>query len=425
MHTRQSGAAHVPILFFLILLVLFLGALGFGYVTLTKNNELEQQIASARQDADTAKGQVLIRDHYIADIGEVFKLPGTYNGRPQVSKEDYKNQTLEGVSGVMDPTAVRQKLESFARQVEVSNSNGLDDLFGAVNGRVEALKKREADIAADRDKIAQEKATIDANFARATNDHSSAQQNLRDQLNQTSQTFNAQVADVRNLLDSTRQNLRDKIDEADKAREAFTSEKKALNHELGKVRSQNTALNSKLDLIPPPDKADGKVIAARNNVAKAWIGLGRKDMLQPGTIFRVKNPNSDAVKAYATVGTVEQERAEVTLSGVVDPVGDQVREGDLLFNDLYTPNLPRNVYLMGRFSYPYNKPELEKLLTNLGNKVHHKMEPGVDLVILGNDSITEEGDGFIPVTDTAEYKEALNLGVVFAPLHKIRDLIKL
>ena len=30
MHTRQSGAAHVPMMFFLILLIMFLGALGFA-----------------------------------------------------------------------------------------------------------------------------------------------------------------------------------------------------------------------------------------------------------------------------------------------------------------------------------------------------------------------------------------------------------
>ena len=80
---------------------------------------------------------------------------------------------------------------------------------------------------------------------------------------------------------------------------------------------------------------------------------------------------------------------------------------------------------MGRFSYPYNKPQLEQLLKNLGNKVVAKMGPGVDTVILGNDSVNENGDGFDKVLESQEYKEAINLGVEFAPLLKIRDLIKL
>ena len=72
----------------------------------------------------------------------------------------------------------------------------------------------------------------------------------------------------------------------------------------------------------PPDVADGKVIVARNGVPMGFINLGRKDLLQPGTMFEVKNPNNPAVKGYATVTRVEEDRAEVALSNFVDPVGD-------------------------------------------------------------------------------------------------------
>lgn len=425
MHTRQSGAAHVPILFFLILLVLFLGALGFGYVTLDKNNNLEAQHAKDVVSMKTLTGQNLLFRHYIEDLGNVIKQFGAYAGRANISAEDYANQTTDGVTGVMDPTQVKQKMEAFARQVEVSSAGSLEGLFGAVNGRVEALKKRVEDITGERDRVAQEKTAVDASFEQARNSHSAAQQNLRDQLGQTQQQHAAQRADLESHLNTTRQNLRDKNDELSGEREQRATEKKQLLTEQGKLRGHNTALVEKLAMKHPPDAPDGKVIAARNNVLSAWISLGRKDMLQTGTIFRLKNPNSDKVKAYAEVTRVEQERAEVRIYDVVAPVADQVREGDLLYNELYSPNTKRNVYMLGRFSYPYHKPELEKLLKSLGNKVHAKMEPGVDLVLLGNDSITEEGDGFVPITDTPEYKEALNLGVEFAPLHKVRDLIKL
>lgn len=73
---------------------------------------------------------------------------------------------------------------------------------------------------------------------------------------------------------------------------------------------------------------DGKIIVAKAGVTAAFINLGRKDMLQPGTIFRVLNKNSTVVKAYATVVRVEQDKAEVTLSEVRDPLTDAVREGD-------------------------------------------------------------------------------------------------
>ena len=38
---------------------------------------------------------------------------------------------------------------------------------------------------------------------------------------------------------------------------------------------------------------------------------------------------------------IEDERAEVRLYDFVDPVGNWASEGDLLFNDLYTPRVTR------------------------------------------------------------------------------------
>ena len=80
---------------------------------------------------------------------------------------------------------------------------------------------------------------------------------------------------------------------------------------------------------------------------------------------------------------------------------------------------------MGRFSAPYNKPELTNLLKRLGNNVVDKMAPGVDTVILGGDPVNEAGDGFASVQDSAEFKLASELRVEFAYLSSIRDLIKL
>jgi hypothetical protein len=271
----------------------------------------------------------------------------------------------------------------------------------------------------------QDKATTDAGFRTAQKDHSDRQAALANDLNTTRTSLTEQNNRTQGLLTQTQGNLNSTRDELIAAKEAHTAEIKKKDAEIAQLRAHNTALVSKLTLINPPSVADGQVIAARNNVAQAFINLGRKDMLQPGTIFRVCNPNSKDVKAYATVVRVEQEKAEVQLSGVVDPVADQVREGDKLYNDLYTPNQSRSIFLMGRFGYPYNKPELEKLLTALGNKVCAKMGPGVDLVILGDKTINEAGDGFEEITESPDYKNALNLGVEFAPLHKIRDLIKL
>ena len=60
MHNRQSGAAHVPIMFFLLLLLMFFGALGFGWVQQTNNAELKKEVAQAKADLKTIQGLSLI-----------------------------------------------------------------------------------------------------------------------------------------------------------------------------------------------------------------------------------------------------------------------------------------------------------------------------------------------------------------------------
>ena len=83
------------------------------------------------------------------------------------------------------------------------------------------------------------------------------------------------------------------------------------------------------------------------------------------------------------------------------------------------------MFLMGRFSAPYQKEQLANLLRRLGNRVVMKMGPGVDTVLLGNNPVNEAGDGFSIVQDSAEFKMANELRVEFTYLSKIADLIKL
>ena len=208
-------------------------------------------------------------------------------------------------------------------------------------------------------------------------------------------------------------------------REEALTEKKKLQGEISMLKTQLSALVQRDALRQPPNVADGKVVAAENGIPKAFINLGRKDMLQPGTVFRIKSPNSTAVKGYAEVTRVEDERAEVRLYNFTDPIANYATEGDLIFNDLFTPRVTRTMYLMGRFSAPYGKEKLTNLLRRLGNRVVSKMAPGVDTVVLGNNPVNEAGDGFDAVESSAEFKKANELRVEFTYLAKIADLIKL
>jgi hypothetical protein len=290
---------------------------------------------------------------------------------------------------------------------------------------VNASKQRITDIESERDKAMTDKAAIDAEFQKATGEATNKATEYERNLQQSRSDFGAaiQSKDANNA--SLTQSLNDKNAELSTAREDAAKREKEMRGEINKRDIRLSAMTERDRMRNPPDVADGKIIVARNGVPMGFINLGRKDLLQPGTMFEVKNPHNPAVKGYATVTRVEEERAEVALSKFVDPVGDYAREGDLIYNPLYTPGMTRTIYLMGRFTAPYNKEQLTMLLKRLGNKVVDKMSPGVDTVVLGNDPVNEAADGFISVKDSEEYKEAHRLNVEFTYLNVIRDLIKL
>jgi len=414
-------------MFFLILLVMFLGAVGYAYVVTDNNQKLRSDNAQLQADNDAKDGKNILFEHYVEDVGAVFQQPGRYSHRTNVSEEIYASQSLDDVTGVMDPKALRAKFDSFGTQLGIAKTNGLDDLVTSVANKVQSLEQRLADAEVARDSALTAKAATDTEFVSSTANHSRAAGEWRQSLEQARADYNSGIAGRDSTISQLQENVRDKDDALNSEQEARAVERKDLQGQIGGLKMHNSALVNKDRLRNPISVADGKVVSARSGLANAFISLGRKDMLQPGTIFRVKNQNSDAIKAYATVVRVEQDRAEVQLSDVVDEIGDPVRRGDQLYNDLYTPGKynKRIIYLMGRFSYPYNKPRLVELLESLGNSVVANMQPGVDTVILGNSVPNADMDGTTELEDTEEYKQAVEWGVEFASLRKLSDLIKL
>jgi hypothetical protein len=409
--------------FFLILLLLFLGALGFAYNTVTKNGELTKERDTLREDARTMQKKMLLVDHYIEDLGKVIGKLGKYSGRQNV---DYGTPpaTLDSPS-VMNPAEIKKLMDDSCAGAEVSIASSLENAFTAMISKVNASKQAVADSATERDKVVLEKEAIDKSFQAATAEWNKLSADSARTIAQATSDFGNQLQSKDANIGSLQESVKQKNDELTTAREEAAKREKDLRNEINKRDIRLSAMTERDRLRQPPDVADGKIIVARNGVPMGFINLGRKDLLQPGTMFEVKNPNNPAVKGYATVTRVEEERAEVALSKFVDPVGDFAREGDLLYNPLFTPRMTRSIYLMGRFTAPYNKEQLTLLLKRLGNKVVDKMGPGVEMVLLGNDPVNEAGDGFTILKDSEEYKEAHRLNVEFTYLSTIRDLIKL
>lgn len=423
MHNRQTGAAHVPIMLFILVLVLFLGATAFAFMANTEIAEMRTQRNQANEEAEALRKKDLLVSHYVKDIGDVINKPGAYTGR-EGQEAVYGGATIT-YPGLMKPSEVRAAMDASLTAGGLAAASGLENVLGSMVTKIGQLNQRIKEIEAERDKALSEKSEVDRKFTAATTDASAKAREFTQNLDQARTDFEAAKNDKDNRIAQGNESLRAKADELSTEKERAAAKEKELANEIAKHQMQNSALVARETLRKSADVADGKILVAQAGVTTAFISLGRKDMLQPGTVFRVKSPSSSAVKGYAQVVRVEDVRAEVALMDFADPIGDYAREGDLLYNDFYTPRVTRTIYLMGRFSAPYNKPELTNLLRRLGNKVVDKMAPGVDTVILGNDPVNEAGDGFASVQDSAEYKLASELRVEFAYLASVRDLIKL
>ncbi len=423
MHNRQTGAAHVPIMFFLILLVMFLGALGFAYVQQTRNAEVLKARDTAIEEANVLKQKELLITHYIEDLGKVVNKPGKYLGRAG-SANLYNGATLT-YDGVINPKDLEQVMTEASTNAGVSAASGLDNLLGSMIAKINTQEQRIKDVAIEKDKALADKESGDSRFTTVSTQAQTTASETSTNLDQAVADFESAKSDRDRRITALQNNLKSKVDELTTHKEEALAREKALNGRIGLLQTQLSAMSEKMAMRQPPNVADGKVLVAKNGIPTAFINLGRKDLLQPGTVFRIKSANGGEVKGYCEVTRIEDERAEVRLYNFSDPVANYATEGDLIFNDLYTPRVTRTMYLMGRFSAPYQKEQLTNLLRRLGNRVVTKMGPGVDTVLLGNNPVNEAGDGFATVQDSPEFKLANELRVEFTYLSKIADLIKL
>lgn len=421
MHTRERGAAHVNIFFFLVMLVLFLGALGFAYVTLGKNTELEQAIKTATTTQRNAENQLLLYKHYAEDISKEVGELGEFK-REGFDYSDYGNP--EPIAGVSVPTRVHATLADFARACGVAEQRGLAAVFGHVTRAREELVKQIDGSKSVADGIQVQVAGLQKSVSDVTAAAKSRESELNRNLTDRSTDFQTTLDEKDRRLTSQNAEfaaLRTRM--SDQAAEhALVLAGK--NKDIETLQARIASAADKVKLLNGANVPDGAVIESSQSSGLAWINLGRRDMLPVGTTFQVTKPVTGEVKAMAVVRRIEQTRAEVRLYDLKDRY-DPVMAGDQVRNDLYSPDMRHNIYLMGRFSHPLTKPVVASMLQGLGNNVIDTLGPGVDLILIGGDLVNEEGSGFTPISETEEYKLAQNLRIEMAPLSKVRAFLTL
>lgn len=422
-HHRQRGAASVNIFFFLVVLVLMLGALGFGWVQFNQRKEAEAKAAAARTEAQGFTTQRMVRDQALADLLKVVGEGGEYAGAKDFVWTEYGGppQPLENVPS---PELLKAKIQAFARDLDVPDTmtGSLSQLFEAAKASHERAKQQVAALEQNKREMQAAQDKLSATISDMTRAHADEVGKLNQAKSEQLATYDADRKKFEDTIAAQRVANTNLASEMNKVKEQWASDVLGYKNEVSRKDARISAQAEQMKLRNPAQAPDGRVISASAAAGKAWIDIGRNDMLQTGTVFRITAPGRSEIKAHGTVTRLDDNRAEIAISNLRDPY-DPVVQGDQISNELYSPNMRRTVALLGRFGHPYTKSYVRSMLEKLGNRVVDKVGPSVDLVILGSDTVNEEGSGLTPLEESEAFKQVQFYGIETATVNKLRDLL--
>ena len=194
------------------------------------------------------------------------------------------------------------------------------------------------------------------------------------------------------------------------ARQSLDEEKERARTEIakleGKVNQGVSEIKTLVDREKPfaSEGPDGEILAARDGTA--WVNLGRRKLLMPGTVFTVLGRRKGG--ALYQKGTVKVTSVDETMSraSIVELASrlDPIVEGDLVQSAAYSPNRQMRFFLLGEFRR-LGKSQLESRLESLGAKVDDDVTTLTHYVVLGSPGPAGEN-----LESTDAYKKAMQYG---------------
>ena len=417
MMTSTRGAARVSAVWIIAVGVLFLVAIAFAFIA---QNDLaaERRAAAA---ADVARAAALENEQKLAtERRGVSEVLGWYNP--------------ESADPASDPRAARAALEALKTTFtdlgasDVTFERAIPKIIAMYNARGAKIAELEAraqalenEVTVQRNAVAQVQTEKDAQIAQ-----------LRQQLADETQNLTSQKEEAERRLAAATTQLSDRDNELRQVRVDSQAARRTLEQELLKknARIGELAEATKFAREPFNQYPDGKIIEVSDALNVAWIDLGANHRVTRGMRFQVQDgrPGRSGLKAWAEVRRVDQNSAEVLISGVRDPF-DPVVKGDAIINPLFDPAGGRNAVLVGRFSGAYNERDLTLLLQRMGIQVQPRLDLTTHFLIVGselyNDPDTNEPlEEPIQPSELAVYKEAEANGVQIIPLQDIREFFR-
>ncbi|RKY20210.1 MAG: hypothetical protein DRQ55_08430 [Planctomycetota bacterium] len=397
--TRRSQAGAVHTMWLVSIMILWLATLALLYVT----------------NADIASSQTRAADAEARTVQAVAKL--------DVAIADHKS--LSDVVGYFDATDISAranitalKLDLDAAKAEAGNVLGGPDSTVTVDQTIKALisahqaallAKQQADTAlsselADRAAADQRTASLDTQYKAQI---AQLRQDLSDEQNRSSTQatgYDRQLVDLRDQQQAS-------DDSARSTQRTLDEAQLDANRAAALAEAQIAALAAERSPVEP-GQPDGEILAVSADGTVAWIDVGSRNALRPGTRFDVLRLGKGGLytgKGVVEVRRVEHDMAIVGLLGEADTF-DPILPGDVVLNPLFRRNTITRYYLLGEFPLSMSKEFVTTRLSDLGGSVDGTLGTGTDVLVLGHKNLAD-GEFAVELNETDEYRQADRLGM--------------
>ncbi len=450
MARSERAAGLIP---FIIMLVLFLVALGWGYLNYSKihNTEtgLDAEVLKLKIQNKKFQEEAGQRRGFLRAAAEVtgYSINKVVTGQVELDAKETsvekKRMVPYGADMTMDAPKMAEDLKArlakWVKDYRIDYTNyrfsadgdeikadpdgtkvvdyfflpeGLakDYTWRVMPERFEAamnlMKAHILGLARELDVAREHIETAAATTSQMSDDKDRVAAELRSEKATLEQRYESEIGTLRervNVLDG-------RVREAEAAKlqveEEATKQKQDDANRILALEQNIKRMKTKIEIERAPTP-DGEVLASSSITGIAVVNRGKKDNLKPGTVFEVYNFAKGGVKrakGYIKVLDVKDTSAKCRI--LRQAGGDPIVEGDLIANELYNPGKTLHFFILGKLA-KYGVTEATALLEKLGNKVDSKITVDTDYLLLGSKASESDGE----LEDTPEYKKAKELGL--------------
>ena len=412
----NRGAARVGLMWTVMMAVITVAALAFGFFAYDERSKALEAQAEAESAAADARELQVVADQKVSELSTAL---GFYDRQSTVKIAD-ATLVADVLARLRDsfpdiPTDVVD-LEKAIPYTE-STVAALRQDIATKDSRIASL---ESELATAQSARSRDLAAKDQQIAALNDELASERANAADR----ESNLNDRIADSESENDQLDRQLREtRADHEDQVR--------ALNSVIADLTQQRNAAIAKNDIRiqrARTEEPDGSVLSVSSTLPLAWIDRGTEDRLATGMGFTIRESRVGGAvdKGRAIVRRVERDRAEIEILEVYDEF-DPIVKGDLLYSPIYDPVGERTAVLAGRFSGTWDEQRLTMILENMGIRVQDELSGTTDMLITGGEIYYDElGEPLEDPLDPSQlpvYTQAANSGITIVPLSTLRDFL--